>query len=254
MVGGVDGAALTHPRWTRSLRLLAFVSGLAWLLSAQATPCAGQDTLVSVDPIVWPRPPISIFVLTPSEGQEPGTVAHIYATARDLNGRTLHVPIQWHSSHPEVVTVRRTSDSTADLVFRRKGRAMLTVTAAGTSTWAILYGGPIPSAARLHILPDAATIQPGDLILLQAQAYDSLSRLKPALWTRWSWTDSTRIRFFGVPREGEIILRAVKPGCVRVLASLERTTASTMLGISTPCASLQPDRPAPPGGPAPAPR
>src|SRR5439155_9823555 len=114
----------------------------------------------------------------------------------------IHAPIQWRSSRPAVVAVRVVSDSTVDLLYRRRGRAVLTAAAAGTAAWVILYVGLIPATTSIRVSPAEAVLQPGDFVRLQALPYDSRRRLKPALWVQWAWTDSTRVRFVGIPAEG----------------------------------------------------
>ena len=222
-VGRTDRCRLTSAAYWRSLPL-----------ACAALACAGHSTPVIEVPYTVPPPRANVFVNAPFVGLAPGTTGHAQAQVRDATGHILKDSVRWRSSHPEFVAVKPTGPGTADLFYLRPGRAVLTASAAGASASTILYTGPIPPAASLRVLPEQANIRPDDLIRLKAFPYDSLKQLKPSLWVRWSWSDSSRVHFFGVPDYGEIILAAVKTGCVRVTATLDSITATSLVKIGFP--------------------
>jgi hypothetical protein len=102
------------------------------------------------------------------------------------------------------------------------------------SASAILYTGRISPAVTLRVLPQQASIRPDDLIRLKAFPYDSMKQLKPSVWVLWSWSDSSSVRFAGVPGWGELILAALKPACVRVTATVDSVKASSVVKIGYP--------------------
>jgi hypothetical protein len=196
--------------------------------------CASQSTPVIEVPYVMPPPHTYVFLTAPFVGLAPGTTGHAQAQVRDATGHILKDSVRWRSSGPAFVEVKSTGPGTADLFYRRPGRAVLTASAAGASASTLLYTGPIPLAASLRVLPERASIRPDDMIRLKLFPYDSAKQLKPSMWARWSWSDSSLVRFVGVPDWGELILTALKPGCVRVTAALDSIKATSLVKIGFP--------------------
>src|SRR5207249_3236877 len=113
------------------------------LLPHLAPPCGAQDTAISVVPIVWRHPGVEVYLWAPSVALMPGTTGHAHALVWTAERGPTHAPIQWRSSRPSVVSVRVVNDTTVDLLYRRRGRAVLTAAAAGAAAWVILYTGQI---------------------------------------------------------------------------------------------------------------
>ena len=221
--------ALRHRCRARDLVSLALVALTFATLACAAPACAGHN-VPYVDP---PRPRVNVYLNAPFVGLAPGTIGHAQVDVRTATGYSLGVPVLWRSNHPEIVGVQPTGLRTADLFYHHAGRAVLTASAAGVSASTIMYTGPIPRAARLRVLPEHANIRQNNLVRLKAFPYDSLNRLQPSLWVQWSWSDSSSIRFRSVPAWGEVVLAAVKPGCVRVTATLDSIKATSVVKIGT---------------------
>jgi len=198
-------------------------------LACATLACAGNG-VPYVDP---PRPGVSVYLTAPFVGLAPGTIGHAQVDVRTAMGYILGVPVLWRSDHPEIVGVQPTGPRTADLFYHHPGRAVLTASAAGTSASTILYTGPIPRAVRLRVRPERASTRPHEMIRLKVFPYDSTKQLKPSMWARWSWSDSSLVRFVGVPGWGELILEALRPGCVRVTATLDSITATSVVRIGS---------------------
>ena len=181
-----------------------------------------------------PPPHTYVFLGAPFVGLPPGTIGNAHAQVRDATGHILKDSVRWRSSHPEFVDVKPTGPSTADLFYRRPGRAVLTASAAGASAATILYTGPIPAATSIRVLPERASIRPDDMIRLKVFPYDSAKQLKPSMWARWSWSDSSLVLFVAAPDYGELVLAALKPGCVRVTATLDAIKATSLVKIGFP--------------------
>jgi hypothetical protein len=83
------------------------------------------------------------------------------------------------------------------------------------------------------VRPAFAWVGSGDTLRLTATPLDSLDRPLPATFLAWSLEDDGILKFVGVPRFGEIVVVAVKPGRIRAYAELEGRSAATLIQIGT---------------------
>lgn len=200
-------------------------------LALMVSACARNRATVGTLETVWARRAVSINLTAPFVALAPGTIGHAQVDVRDSTGRILTGPVRWKSSRPDVVEVRRVSDRAVDLLYQRPGRAVFSATAAGTTDAVILYVGRLPRTATIRLHPERLTVQANDFIRVRAALYDSSGQRKPALWVRWAWSDSTRVRLVGVPDGGAVILKALEPGCVTITATEDSVVARGQLKI-----------------------
>lgn len=188
---------------------------------------AAQDTLVRTPPLVWPAFPEHYVVLSLPEGRALplSAVWHAHAFVRDTAPE--RGPFRWYSSDTTTLRIvpKEGTDSAVLLVPRRPGRVLVRVASGRLTASHIVYVGTLPQVRRIRLLPRKVRVVVGGDVRLLVDPLDAARQRLPALWTQWTWSDSTRVEFNGRPSDAEMIFRATRPGPVRILATLDGRTA-----------------------------
>jgi hypothetical protein len=139
--------------------------------------------------------------------------------------------VVWEVSDTSVLALSQPSCDQVGIVGKRIGRAELSVRVAEQSGSAPVFVGKQPAVASIRVHPAFAWVGPGDTLRLVATPLDSLGRPIPATFLTWSLEENSVVRFVGIPRAGEVVVVAARPGRIKAYAELDGESAISVIQI-----------------------